>query len=573
MLSSLLSILAFVALAITAFGVGRLLLQRLGLGDEEPLAAGAFAVGLGMVALGLILLGLGWVGLLNTPSILLLTALGCCWGVLQIGFAVLQSVKPREFDATAMPSWTPPKWLVAGVLAVGVAVATGAMLAALAPPTSGEPQLVRMELSKALLRDGGFAATHSFPSMVDLWCVGTLALDGGVCAQLVQWGCGVLLMLAAVLLATPIFGRGWAWVAGGLTLLAPGALQPTVAPPEAVALAVLATLAIVAWRRAAVCGEDRRWFLAAGAAAGGAIVVSPGALPVVFLIAAASGWTVWRHADQRRFVLRGAAMTAGVAAGVATTWYLPFLLLGRATPLGAAAEAMPCELLGLLGAVLLAAVPGMLWARRLRGLGPVLAVGLGCALLGWLCQDAGLAAVAIPPASLAATWVWMEMRRLPRQSRCMSAAAFAVMLVCLTAVPLVRLRAVLPVAVGLEDREQYLVDREPAYSAAAVANQMLRPDAHILSQEERTFYFDRRVTPEAAMLDGDGPAAAEPAELVQNLRKAGVTHLLLAENVADGKASSDSPLNRLGDKLQTLTDYRHRACDGTVRRYRLMTLR
>ena len=42
-------------------------------------------------------------------------------------------------------------------------------------------------------------------------------------------------------------------------------------PVESVALAALSTLALAAWWQAVIHGEDRRWFVVAGLAAGGAL--------------------------------------------------------------------------------------------------------------------------------------------------------------------------------------------------------------------------------------------------------------------------------------------------------------
>ena len=133
------------------------------------------------------------------------------------------------------------------------------------------------------------------------------------------------------------------------------------------------------------------------------------------------------------------------------------------------------------------------------------------------------------------------------------------------------------VAVGLEGRAQYLSRCEPSFGPAALANATLGPDAHILSQDSRTFYFDARITREKIYrrathydchLDG-------PSDLGRNLRAAGFTHLLLTENLADRGATFDPTLGRLADaddSIEQLAENVVEDADGGLRRYRLLKL-
>ena len=106
------------------------------------------------------------------------------------------------------------------------------------------------------------------------------------------------------------------------------------------------------------------------------------------------------------------------------------------------------------------------------------------------------------------------MTRFPRRALRMAAAAFATMLAATILVPLVQSRVALRVAVGLEDRDDYLLCREPTYRAAIVANHVLAANVHILSQEEGVLYFDRRVTLADAFRRqwGDPPPGATPMD-------------------------------------------------------------
>jgi uncharacterized membrane protein len=58
----------------------------------------------------------------------------------------------------------------------------------------------------------GYTAASLSP--MDLWRLWALALRGETCTQVLHWGLIVLLVLSVVLLASPVLGRPWAWMAG-----------------------------------------------------------------------------------------------------------------------------------------------------------------------------------------------------------------------------------------------------------------------------------------------------------------------------------------------------------------------
>ena len=226
--------------------------------------------------------------------------------------------------------------------------------------------------------------------------------------------------------------------------------------------------------------------------------------------------------------------------------------------------------------VLLAAAPGVLLVRRLRGLGTAMSAALVYAALAFaLCGDPRLLFSAVPLLSVAAVWVWIELRRIRPAARCFGAAAFAVTIASSLAVSLARSPDTLAVAVGLEDREDYLLRHEPTYVAATIANHVLRSNARLLSEERQAFYFDCPVTWEnslAQMIQREA-SALSVQETVQCLRRAGFTHLLVAETAPNGPLPVISPLHRVAEATPTLTDYCFRTADGTVRHYRLVMLR
>ena len=133
-------------------------------------------------------------------------------------------------------------------------------------------------------------------------------------------------------------------------------------------------------------------------------------------------------------------------------------------------------------------------------------------------------------------------------------------------------RVALRVAVGLEDRDDYLLCREPTYRAAIVANHVLAADAHILSQEEGVLYFDRRVTLADAFRRqwGDPPPGATPMDWWNCLRDAGFTHCFWPASCFGQPSNHDSPLCRPDNLLDA---YLFRCADGSLRRYRLVALK
>ena len=631
MFAQLLSILAFCTLGLAAFGLGRPILRGLGVGQEDRLAVCVWSVGLGLISAGMLLLGLGLLGGLYVPAIGVFTMAACFWGLGEILRGHLRRAErrqevPRLEDA---PWPSPAGWLRRGILLAAAAAALGSLFGALAPPTAGDALCYHLELPKTFLAEHRvlylpYHDNSTFPLLAEMWYLWGLALDGGVCAQLVHWGLGILLALAAVVLATPILGRRWAWIAGAVVVLTPGVNNQMTAPLNDVALATLTTLALAAWWRATVGQEDRRWFLLAGLAAGGAL----GTKYVALVFAAAVGltwiWALVCRPERRRWLLGGAAVAAVVAASVGGPWYaraawhrgnpvFPFLgevfgsnhtaaapsetfrqsksPLGRG-PLGLATApwqvTMHPERFGgrghQLGVLPLLAVPGVLLCRRLRGLGTLLGVALGYGVLWYLLrQNVRFLFPVVPVLAVVTVWVWIEMRRFPRPARWAAAATFAGVLLAMAAVPLARSRDKLAVAVGLEDREDFLIRREPTYRAAAVFNALLSPGDHLLTQDYRAFYFNGRVTREnvyrrSAHYD---QSIADPADLSRQLRAAGFTHLLLAETLSGGGIQYDPTLSRLADAqlaagaadaLHTLDEYRFADADGAVRRYRLVML-
>ncbi len=644
MLASFLSVLTLATIAAAAYGLGRPLVRALGLAENDPLTAGVFSLGAGLTVAGLGLTALGFAGLLYKGVIGVFTLSAAFCGIAQLG-QVFRNRRPKakSDQPPGAASWcAPPSAPVRQAMFwLALIAACGSLVAALAPPTAGDALCYHLELPKRFLLEHGIlylpdSDNSTFPLLAEMWYLWALALDGPVAAQLVHWALGVLLAMATAALGTPIVGRPWAWCAATTVLLVPGISNQMTAPLNDVAVAVMSTLALAAWWRATIDLEHSRWYLLAGLLGGGALAVKY--LAILYLTAAAL--TTLIAAGRRghwRSLAAGGATAAMIAASVSGPWYLratwytgnpvyPFFqdVVSRlpATPLASPREegssvrrassvpraslstrSLRHSAMGLalapwqltmhperfggrghqLGVLFFAILPGLALCRRLRGLRTLLSICL-CYFLAWylLRPNVRFLMPIVPLLSITVAWVWMEWRRLPDgPRRC---------LVCLTAVVLAAGAAVAPlraldrwpVAVGIESREAYLLRCEPSYQAAAWANALLTPEARILSQEQRAFYFNARVARENIFRRRThyDRRLASPGLLSQTLRAAGFTHLLLAEAVS-GPIHYNATLSRLADQalsatsdtLECLAEYHVEDAEGAVRRYRLMALR
>ena len=656
MFDSLLSLLAFSTLTMAAFGLGRPLWRGLRLDEDDPLAVGVWSVGLGLVAAGMILVGLGLCGLLYVPLVGVLTTGAAFWGLGQLlqarvrraaelderagRFEPLLEPDEAEDPADDRSEPGPAPWVLRGVLWAAGLAAAGSLVAALAPPTAGDALCYHLELPKQFLVRHGLAFlpyhdNSTFPLLAEMWYLWGLALQGGVCAQLVHWGLGLLLALGSVVLATPILGRPWAWVVGALVLLVPGVNNQMTAPLNDVALAAVTVLALAAWWRGAAGGEGRRWFLLAGVMAGAAMGTKYVALLFVPALAVPWLWLAVRRPQRRRELLHGAAVVAVVAASVGGVWYVraawyrgnpvyPFFgelsvdvslretkphlaerdgyvketLPASKAPLGRSPTAllsapwqvtMHPERFGgrghQLGILPLLALPGLVFCRRLRGLGVLLSVA-GAYVVIWflLRQNVRFLFPVVPLMAVAIAWVWAELRRFAPAARAVTAGAFALCVAAMALVGLHRAADAWAVVAGREDAETYLIRHDPTYPAAAMLNRLGGPGTHLLSQDYRAFHFQHPVTRESILRRETGydRLMRRPGRLVSALKGAGFTHLLLAEVVAGDMPDYDPTLPRLvdaelagpaGEKLWVVSRYEHHAPDGVARRYRLIELR
>jgi hypothetical protein len=615
-------------IAVAAYGTGRPLVRGLKLAEDDALADGVLSVAAGLVAAGLVLAALGLAGWLYREVVGVLSLAAAFWGIGESGRAWTIR-RPRRIDEPvgerpSDSSGREPPWLLRrGLVALAAVALTLTLVAALAPPTAGDALCYHLELPKQFLREHKLAYlpdtdNSTYPLFVEMLYLWALVLDGPVAAQLVHYGLGVLLALGGVLLATPLIGRNWGWCAGCATLLVPGISNQMTAPLNDVGLAAFTTLALACWWRACVDEENPHWYLLAGWLLGGAMGSKHLAILFALVAAAVFAAYAWRQRAWRRVLVGGAAGLV-VANSVGGVWYLraawhhgnpvhPFFQEkirgeGRPTlpadkaPLGRGAVnlvlapwmvTMFPERFGgrghQLGLVFLAALPGLFFCRRLRGLALLLQICLGY-FVGWylLRQNVRFLLPLVPLASVAVVWVLSEASRLPAWPRRLFALAMAATLLVSVAICVRRARDRVAVALGMETRESYLSRCEPSYEIALWANSLgLR--THILSAEQRTFYFAGQTTRESIYRRRTGyhRGLASPGDLSRRLRDDGFSHLLLADTVGGDGIRYNPTLSRLVDEairadggatLECLAQHDFQDADGVTRRYRLVALR
>lgn len=627
MIASLISLLAVATMTAAGYGIGRPIIRGLKLAERDTLAASVFSIAAGLIAAGLLLVVLGLTGMLYGQIIGVLTLAAAFWGIGELGSAYanrsasagMQVKRPEEIVAVDQP----PTFVRRGIVFLSAIAVMATLLAALAPPTAGDALCYHLELPKQFLHAHALvylpdSDNSTYPLLVEMFYLWALVLDGPVAAQLVHCGLGILLALAAVLLATPLIGRPWAWCAGGLTLLVPGITNQMAAPLNDAGLAAFTTLALSAWWRALIDEEHPSWYLLAGWFLGGALGTKHLAIIFAIVTAAVSAGYVWRHGEWRRAIL-GAATTLVVAASVSGVWYVraawycgnpihPFFQetltgAGRPTlatdksPLGRGPAnlarapwlvTMFPERFGgrghQLGVVFLAVLPGLIFCRRLRGMDVVLQLCLGY-FVGWylLRQNVRFLLPLVPLAGVAVVWVWMESRRLSPWPRRLVVTAMAVMLLTNTAISVRRARDKAAVALGWESHDSYLSRFEPSYPIAQWAH-AVAPDMRLLTAEQRTYYFPGQSTRESIYRRRTGYDCklSSPHDISRQLRGDGFTHLLLAEATSGSGIRYNQTLSRLVDtamidggdgSLECLAEHFGTDADGVVHRYRLIALR
>jgi hypothetical protein len=525
-------------------------------------------------------------------------------------------IRPRETRSTFFDR------LMTSALA---ATLIGSLLTALAPVTDGDALCYHLQVPKVFLARGAVffdPDLHEtvYPLLTELLYAVALACRGPVACRLVQWLLGLVFAVAVTALARPSLGSR-AWWAGAIAVLTPAVSNGMGAPLNDVALAAFGTSAIVAWARFQREPTTRAALLA-GVLAGLALGVKYPALVLTGLLGltiAARRLGAYRGKRQLVPALRNAArwsLAFGLAAVVVGgAWYFrawvhtgnpvfPFFRhvfggAGLDEVLDPIKRPMPVTLWNLLtalgpltlrpdrfdsfshqfGPVFLLFLPALLLERAPRRVAAIAA--LGYAFLA-LCltqrQSMRFVLIAVGPMSVGVAWLatrWVERRSLACR------VLIGVLLAALgmeAGLALARARQGIGVVLGRESATDYLTRREPTYRVGRWVARNLPPDARIVGQDHRGYYFPCGYTMELAhrRRTGLGQGGEPPDQIVARLREAGFTHLLLCPPVPETAVEFDPTLGRrlapwLAQRRPLYTE-RVVDADGVARRYAIYDL-
>jgi 4-amino-4-deoxy-L-arabinose transferase-like glycosyltransferase len=288
------------------------------LADESPAVRLALAAGIGLGLLSLLTLGLGLAGLLR-PAVAwgLMVALGALlWRDLRAALADLR-VAGHLRPAGGFQRWV--------ALYTGGSLAL-IFMAALAPPTAWDALVYHLTGPRLFIEAG--RVIHpidlpylGFPQLGEMQFTLGMLLVGDGTASLLHFGYGLLALIVTAALAQRIFGDNAAWLAAALLASVPTFLSLMSRAYVDVTLLFYATAAcyaFVRWREQRVSGQN--WLLVMAAFCGFGAGVKYTAVAIPLALGLSVAWT------SRRDGLRAVAGRLVQLAAVSVILTLPWLL-------------------------------------------------------------------------------------------------------------------------------------------------------------------------------------------------------------------------------------------------------
>jgi len=577
---NLASVLVAGSIFAAVWGVGRVLARKLRIDRRGRRDLLVWSIGLGAAASTFALWMLASLHLFQPVLLASLTMAAAAWGLWEFLCVAANPPDPQVIEigpdvAALEPAIEASRHKSFVFALAGICVAT-ALVTAFAPTTARDV-LAELNAAKDVVLDQGFVASVSqhhervWPSgFIAAWYAWALALDGPVAATLLSWAAGLFTALAAALFAEQIVGRGHASLAGVLVLLSPVVQLTMTLPCGHTAAAAYATLALGAWWRWAIEGEDRRWLVLALVFGGYAASAGSTALPLLGAIAVASCVLLAR--DRLPSKAPGYVRVIGlVGLTVALLWGLTHL--GSFT--FPAPGAVTTRILSHIGPIFVAMLPILWVCRRLTGLGLLIGISLVAAVLGAaLSSCSGWVLTLVPIWATAAVWVWQELERLSK-GHCIAARSIIAAIACLHCAKFAsEAWTCLPVVTGYETRDAYVLRKCPDYNMPLLASRLIGPDSHLVTDRVPAGYLDCRITTDCGL--GAHNKASASTQRLRELRKTGVTHVLVAgDSLPTAEApgpANETPCGELGNTPAVLREFPLGA-DRLGRRYRLLILR
>lgn len=557
-----------------AWGAGRPLLRLARPGSTGALEGAVLRAGLGLGALSLLLLGLGMAGLFR-PWVLA----AVCAAATASAAHGLRGARPRRL----LPRSAPPGRAVAAALAAVLALT---WLTALSPPIFYDALVYHLGVPNLYLLRGGVVplptVVHSnFPLGASMIYALALWAGGPSLAQMASLAFALLGAAALAALALRHWGERAAWLAALLYCSTPTTilLARYAVAEHAMSLHVLlAVLCLFRWREQG----GLRWAALGGLFAGFACGTKLAAvLPGLAVPALAMAAMLRRGGAQRGPGPAPLLLFVGTAAAAASPWFLKNLLftgnpfypaLGSLLPVdGWGAEQARMVSGSVMAAWVHARTPADVLLLPLRlvagadmlgaGAKPLLVLPLAACCAVPLLRGAGRDGwrerllVALPALCLLA-WsasFWMVRLLLPALGLCAlvaaaalagtraaspagRAASLAAVLLAAANVAIVSadaptVRSLAP-ALGLGSRGEYLGSLLRSHQVVEHANAALPPRARVLVIGESKVAYLRRdhlyqTVFDRPLLDLLVGEARQPGEMIDRLRRQGVTHVLV----------------------------------------------
>lgn len=517
------TILAISAICLASFGVGRLITRLVPLCESNLIETIAWSFGFGFALNGGLILTLGRLAWLDARAICVATLLTSCWGIAEAICLCASPSRCAELDAgredpSADATLDRRPYLLAAAVLLLV------LPSALAPCCSERALSLNLEYAKQLTL--GIHANGVAPSLFDGLAAWAMMLDGPFAAGLLQWALAASLALASSVLAAPILGprrAGWAAV---IVTLMPGVHYQCRAPVEDLLLALFLTLTTAAWWKAVIDHVHDGWIYVAICMAAAAALTHPIAWAGLLPLAALG--IVLRRPAACSYILR--------------TFVYVLLAIAVGIALGLAPSRLPCLLQQVkhLGPIPWLLMPALLISRRLRGLstlGQLTCCALIVSLAGFNARHAW--ALGLGGASVVAAWAFLELGQLAPRVRWLLQACAAVASFVVCAEILAKSWHALPVAMGTESREEFLVRRDAALGAVLRAGRMITTESCVLSDEPRTAYLPCKVICSADRAFLDSNSHPKPTHALVSVRPhSKASQHVLANWVRNGSSQS-----------------------------------
>jgi hypothetical protein len=286
--------------------------------DESPAVRLALAAGIGLGLLSLLTLGMGLAGLLR-PAV--------AWGlVVALGALLRHDLRAALVDLRAAGHFRPAggfqRWVA---LYTGGSLAL-IFMAALAPPTAWDALVYHLTGPRLFVEAG--RVVHSidlpylgFPQLGEMQFTLGMLLVGDGTASLLHFGYGLLALIVTAALARRVFGDNAAWLAAALLASVPTFLSLMSRAYVDVTLLFYTTAAcyaFVRWRERRASGQN--WLLMLGAFCGFGAGVKYTAIAIPLALGLSMAWT------SRREGLRAVAGRLVQLAAVFVVLTLPWLL-------------------------------------------------------------------------------------------------------------------------------------------------------------------------------------------------------------------------------------------------------